>query len=161
MLEDKVINFVSLILETCERIHIDREHINDLNISGIKERWRLYTPNNSLVEAETITKDYTCDKFHIEIKKKANDPKDLHNFVKGNVVLPFDRLKKYKDITGIMISYMDGEDEYVHVPWGGKNGNEDAEENDFQVVNDFVDEFNDATGISVTIEAPTSWRSKY
>lgn len=161
MLEDKVINFVSLILETRERISVDREHINDLGISGIKERWRLYTPNNSIVEAETMTKDYTCDRFHIEIKKEANDPKDLHNFTKGNVVLPFDRLKKYKDITGIMIIYMDGETEYVHVPWGGKDGNEDAEENDFQIINDFVDEFNDATGISITIEAPIEWRSKY
>lgn len=161
MLEDKVINFISLILETCERISIDREHLNDFSINNVKENWRLFSPSNSNVEAETMTKDYTCDRVRLEIKKEANEISNLYSFDKSNKILPFDRLKKYKDITGIMISYMDGEDDYVHVPWSGKGGNEDAEENDFQVINSFIDEFNDTSGLSITIEAPIGWRSKY
>lgn len=161
MLEDKVINFVSLILETCERISIDREYLNYFSINNVKENWRLFSPSNSNVEVETMTKDHTCDKIHLEIKKEANEASNLHNFSKNNKILPFDRLIQYKDITGISIEYMDGTEDYIHVPWGGKNGNEDAEENDFQVINSFIDEFNDTSGLSITVEAPIGWRSKY
>ena len=161
MLEDKVINFVSLILENCERISVDREHLNYFSINNVKENWRLFSPSDSNVEVETMTKDHTCDKVRLEIKKEANEAYNFHSFDKNNKILPFDRLRQYKDITGISIEYMDGTEDYVHVPWGGRDGNEDAEENDFQIINNFVDELNNASGLSVTIEAPIEWRSKY
>ena len=161
MLENKELDHVIIIFENCESVSLAANNINALMIDGVKEKWQVYFPHNADVKVETMYKDYTCERFNIEIDKRANVLENMHVFVKDGVILPFDRIKLYKDITDIEIHYTDGTWNYIILPWGGVNGDESAEENDFQICNDYVDEFTDSSGISITVEAPCSWRSKY
>ena len=161
MLDSKEIDHIIIVFENCESVSLAANNINALKIDGVKEKWQVHFPHNADVEVETMWKDYTCEKFNIEIDKKANVLGNMQTFVKDDVILPFDRIKSYKDITDIEINYTDGTWDYVILPWGGVDGNETAEENDFQICNNYVDEFTDSSGISVTVEAPCSWRSKY
>lgn len=105
---------ITFVLENCEGITIDREHIGDFGCEEI-------TSSITRCACNSISKHQYCKAFYIEINKAAN----LHysSFGLESTATVFERLRAYNDITGIEITYEDGTSDYILMPW------EDADSN--------------------------------
>jgi hypothetical protein len=110
----KEIKFIELVLENCEIIKIDKQHIGIFRIENIKR-------SISRVAMNSISDHKSAEEVFIQISSKANNYNSYVTTWSGNETLPFTRLIKYKDITAISIHYEDDDEEYIYVPWGGES----------------------------------------
>lgn len=101
---------IDIILENCEVIRVNREHIGYFCMSDVKK---------SIVRigVNSISDFLQCDELYIEICSKVNHPDSYVSTRQDNDILPFDRILRYNDITSLDINYEDGSSECISVKW--------------------------------------------
>ncbi len=110
------VKYIEIVLENCEVIRINIEHIKFLSVRGIafNDFFSIYTDGKKRIERNT-----SCKYLNIIINKKAD--KIYKSFGMFPDFTVFERLTKYDDITAI--DYIDGNAETIEsisVPWKDK-----------------------------------------
>jgi hypothetical protein len=96
----KEVKSVDLVLENCEVIRIPKECIGHLHVSNISR-------NISRFALNRVTASQCCDELFIEISLESNKSSSFVSTWSGNDELPFSRITRRSDITGIDINYED------------------------------------------------------
>lgn len=108
----RTLKAVDLVLENCEVITIDAEHVEMFYASDIK---RSIYFQYGVCDESTSAKD-----IDISLIANANLYSSYtDHWNDENRPLPFDRLVKHNDITHVDVNYQDGSHEYIRVNWGG------------------------------------------
>ena len=110
------VKYIEIVLENCEVIRINIEHIEFLSVRGIafNDFFSIYTDGKKRIERNT-----SCKYLNIVINKKADKIYKSFGMFPDFTVL--ERLTKYDDITAI--DYLDGNAEIIEsisVPWKDK-----------------------------------------
>lgn len=110
------VKYIEIVLENCEVIRINIEHIEFLSVRGIafNDFFSIYTDGKKRIERNT-----SCKYLNIVINKKAD--KIYKSFGMFPDFTVFERLTKHDDITAI--DYLDGNAETIEsisVPWKDK-----------------------------------------
>ena len=128
--ENKEIKKITLVFENCETCDLDVDMFDRLAIYGIKQDITTHSPNNS------VDKKYSCDDLSLEINEKGliqnassydNDYQSLEN-----------RLKTYKDITAVDITYEDNTKQEIYVLWNDENDYENKYQTIRQWSNNYI-----------------------
>lgn len=106
---------IQLGLENCEVINIPYNDIKGIHLNGISKS--LYKPFETSDELKEV---YMCDDFDVTIDKNANVLANCQCF---SNTLPFERLKKFKDVTFVCIQYENGSSFTVYTPYEGDETN--------------------------------------
>ena len=110
------VKYIQIVLENCEVIEINIEHIEFLSVRGIIFNDFLYKYSN---DKNGIERNESCKYLEIVINKKVD--KIYKSFGMFPNFTVFERLTKYDDITAI--DYLDGNAETIEsisVPWKDK-----------------------------------------
>lgn len=107
----KTIKSIDLVFENVESLTINEEQIENILIGDIKRNIYRFASN-------AIGNSISSDMIHIEIKSSFNK---LMTGTFGDVFYPFDRIKKYNDITSITINYEDGNKETIYTIWNDED----------------------------------------
>lgn len=106
----KEVKSITLVLENCETIKLDRKHIGSFLVDNIKY-------SISRMACNSISTFTFCENFAIEINRNAS--KVGTNYNSNQDALK--RLITYSDITAIDIKYEDDTEEYIYVDWNEEN----------------------------------------
>ena len=108
----KEVKSISLALENCESISIDRKFVGEFLCNNITSRvFR--------IACNSIAKQQLCDELFIEINEDANVKYSC--FGQESEEPAFDRLTKCPDVVGVEIVYEDDSSDYLLVPWNEDN----------------------------------------
>ncbi len=108
----KEVKSISLALENCESIPIDRKHVGEFLCNNIASRVLRIACNS-------IANQQLCDELFVEINKDANVKYSC--FGQESEEPAFDRLTKCPDVVGVEIVYEDDSSDYLLVPWNEDN----------------------------------------
>ena len=108
---DKKIKYVDIVFENCEAARLKPSEFGCLIIDGI---YKKYCINCFQYEKGEVCEFIKCKEFYIVINVKGMMVKTLE----GELLK--DRIKSSNDITHIDLVFTDKTNEYITVPWGKK-----------------------------------------
>lgn len=108
----KEVKLISLTLENCEDIPIDRKHVGEFLCNNITSR-------DVRIACDSIAKQQLCDELFVEINEDANVKYACFGQESEDAV--FDRLMKCPDIVGVEVVYEDDSRDHLLVPWNEDN----------------------------------------
>ena len=120
------VKHVDLVFENCESVKLNPSMFYGLWIGGITKD---YGVNCYQYKAGETCVDTVCARFCITINEKGLRAKtDIGRF---SQVLR-DRLLKWRDITHVNLTFDDGTEEYIGVPWTGNQDTNTAQKHKWE-----------------------------
>ena len=124
MTMSKKLKNIELVFENIEVLRLPIRVVEVVDIKGIFRQLRKNMGVNDVDEY------IHCEKAALLLDSTANDNKFwVTDYYRDAPMSPFDRIRKYNDITCVTLYYADGKRENIYVPWKGSD-----EINDLQKV---------------------------
>ena len=108
----KEVKLISLTLENCEDIPIERKYVGEFLCNNITSR-------DVRIACDSIAKQQLCDELFVEINEDANVKYACFGQESEDTV--FDRLMKCPGVVGVEVVYEDDSRDHLLVPWNEDN----------------------------------------